>query len=111
MKGTGPTTEAELVDFLRPLERFLDDKPPKLPGFDGWRAVAGCRYGVAFTLTFDHDGQVEAALSVSRGCPGKYTSPTEAQGAAFFRALGVEPVSTLRMSRIRHYVVRKGMRH
>lgn len=113
-------TDAELVELLAPIADYLDDDPPCLPGYTGFAAVQGERLGVAFLITVDHDGHVEASFSThkpkSRGIRRRpYTGPrsdpaTPPQCRAFFRVWGITPVEFdgTRLKGIRHYVVRRG---
>lgn len=92
---------------LSGLDPFCYDGPPPLPGFRGRAARAGRRGPVGFIYTVDHDGQVD--LSLAR--LGTILQSTDAQVRAFFRFLGGEPFreETLQGSKIRHFVVRRGL--
>lgn len=70
---------------LSPLERFVGDNPPVLPGYNAGRALIGEWEGLTFIVTQDHDGHTEASLSVRGRLPG------EGRCRAFFRMWGVRP--------------------
>lgn len=89
---------------MQPLLEFVDEDAPVLPGYTGAKAISGEWRGLAFLITVDHDGQVEASLSRTdklRVRPG--------QSKAFFRFWGVTPFSgRLDMNISSHWVVQRG---
>lgn len=93
-------------DIIEPLRNLAHDAAPHLPGFTGKTALSGARGPVRFILTEDHDGQIELSLSL----PGP-KKPTDAHVAAFFRALGTQPLhEELESRQTRHFVMTVGTR-
>ena len=88
---------------IQPLMKFAGPSPI-LPGYTGSEAIAGEWRGLAFIVTVDHDGQIEASLSRA-----DKLRVTPVQSKAFFRMWGVKPMPGRQDMQISsHWVVKRG---
>lgn len=79
----------DALDYWSKLELLSDGEPPAVPLMAAQkRTVSGLRIKTVFIATEDHDGHVEISLSIKG-----LKRPTDGHVIAFFRWLGVNPIS------------------
>lgn len=88
-------------DIIATLRCYSWSTTPPMPGFNGRLAMWGKRGPIRFIVSEDHSGQIELSLSLAG--PKR---PTDAHCSAFFRAIGAQPVETIRARNCMHFVMR-----